>query len=126
MLFRSAMTETAKILQMERGEDKRISKRKRIEPRKYAILKEEEKAKLKEKNKEIKELKQELENELLSKQELKQEFEKFRKENANQGLKKEFFRELGGLAPASRCPWGQPNVPPAHQMLLRALPSSQI
>lgn len=45
--LRQIQTETAQILQMQRGVDKRISKTKRIEPRKYAQLKEQEKENLK-------------------------------------------------------------------------------
>ena len=54
--LRQIQTETAEILQMQRGEDKRISKRKRIEPRKYAQMKEEEKKLLEQKDKKIEEL----------------------------------------------------------------------
>lgn len=96
--LRQIQTETAQILQMQRGVDKRISKAKRIEPRKYAQLKEQEKEAIKATKikvaKQIKELKAQLEAEILSKKELKEQFEAFRKENAGQGLAKEFFREL--------------------------------
>lgn len=96
--MREIQTEVAKILQMERGKDKRLTGAKRIEPRKYAQLKEQEKAAIKETKikaaKQIKELKTELEAEILSKKEIKEQFEAFRKENAGQGLAKEFFREL--------------------------------
>ena len=40
--LRQIQTEVAEILQMERGEDKRVSKRERIEPRKYGAMKEQE------------------------------------------------------------------------------------
>lgn len=96
--MREIQTEVAEILQMERGKDKRLTGTKRIEPRKYAQLKEQEKAAIKETKikvaKQIKELKTELEAEILSKKEIKEQFEAFRKENAGQGLAKEFFREL--------------------------------
>lgn len=96
--MREIQTEVAEILQMERGKDKRLTGTKRIEPRKYAQLKEQEKAAIKETKikvaKQIKELKTELEAEILSKAEIKEQFEAFRKENAGQGLAKEFFREL--------------------------------
>ena len=96
--MREIQTEVAEILQMERGKDKRLTGAKRIEPRKYAQLKEQEKAAIKETKikvaKQIKELKTELEAEILSKKEIKEQFEAFRKENAGQGLAKEFFREL--------------------------------
>ncbi|MBX1512198.1 mobilization protein, partial [Campylobacter jejuni] len=42
-VLRQMQTEVAEILGMKRGEDKRISKRERIEPRKYAKMKEEQK-----------------------------------------------------------------------------------
>lgn len=96
--MREIQTEVAEILQMERGKDKRLTGTKRIEPRKYAQLKEQEKAAIKETKikvaKQIKELKTELEAVKLSKKEIKEQFEAFRKENAGQGLAKEFFREL--------------------------------
>ena len=40
--LRQIQTEVAEILQMERGEDKRVSKKERIEPRKYGAMKEQE------------------------------------------------------------------------------------
>ena len=96
--MREIQTEVAEILQMERGKDKRLTGAKRIEPRKYAQLKEQEKVAIKETKikvaKQIKELKTELEAEILSKKEIKEQFEAFRKENAGQGLSKEFFKEL--------------------------------
>lgn len=97
--MREIQTEVAELLGMQRGKDKRLTGAKRIEPRKYAQLKEQEKAAIKETKikvaKQIKELKTELEAEILSKAEIKEQFEAFRKENAGQGLAKEFFRELG-------------------------------
>jgi hypothetical protein len=96
--MREIQTEVAEILQMERGKDKRLTGTKRIEPRKYAQLKEQEKAAIKETKikvaKQIKELKTELEAVKLSKKEIKEQFEAFRKENAGQGLAKEFFQKL--------------------------------
>lgn len=82
-VLRQMQTEVAQILKMERGQDKRITKRKRIEPRAYASLKEKEK----------KEKKQEL----LTKNEYKQTIENFRKEQTGKGLNKEFFRDLSNL-----------------------------
>lgn len=67
-VLRQIQTEVAEILGMERGEDKRISKRERIEPRKYAKIKEEQK-------KEIKSIKEEL----LSTKEIKARLEQERK-----------------------------------------------
>lgn len=96
--MREIQTEVAEILQMERGKDKRLTGANRIEPRKYAQLKEQEKAAIKETKikvaKQIKELKTELEAVKLSKKEIKEQFEAFRKENAGQGLAKEFFQKL--------------------------------
>lgn len=96
--MREIQTEVAEILQMERGKDKRLTGTKRIEPRKYAQLKEQEKAAIKETKikvaKQIKELKTELEAVKLSKKEIKEQFEAFRKENIGQGLAKEFFQKL--------------------------------
>lgn len=96
--MREMQTEVAEILQMERGKDKRLTGAKRIEPRKYAQLKEQEKAAIKETKikvaKQIKELKTELEAVKLSKKEIKEQFEAFRKENIGQGLAKEFFQKL--------------------------------
>lgn len=96
--MREIQTEVAEILQMDRGKDKRLTGAKRIEPRKYAQLKEQEKVAIKETKikvaKQIKELKTELEAEILSKKEIKEQFEAFRKENIGQGLAKEFFQKL--------------------------------
>lgn len=92
--MREIQTEVAEILQMERGKDKRLTGAKRIEPRKYAQLKEQEKQNFKELKQTIKEKDKELEAVKLSKKEIKEQFEAFRKENAGQGLAKEFFREL--------------------------------
>lgn len=58
-ILRQIQTEVAEILQMERGVDKRISKRERIEPRRYAQMKEAER---KEQAKLKAEYKQELES----------------------------------------------------------------
>lgn len=76
-VLREMQTEVAEILQMERGQDKRLSGRQRIEPRKYAQMKEAEK-------KVIKALTQQLENayeviEILFQESLPQE-KKFTKE----------------------------------------------
>lgn len=46
-VLRQMQTEVAEILQMERGIDKRVSKRERIEPRKYGAMKEKEREALK-------------------------------------------------------------------------------
>ncbi|EAJ0020384.1 mobilization protein [Campylobacter jejuni] len=93
-VLREIQTEIAEILGMERGEDKRISGAKRIEPRAYASLKEKEK---REKKKSIN-LEQEQEKEqFLNKSEYKKIIEAFRKSQINQGLDKDFFKELSEL-----------------------------
>ena len=89
-ILRQIQTEVAEILGMERGQDKRISKRERIEPRKYAQLKEQEK-------KNQKELKAELEQEKLSSKEIKAYIEQFRKNCTGKDLPKEFFRDISNL-----------------------------
>ncbi|WP_270976233.1 hypothetical protein [Campylobacter helveticus] len=76
-VLREIQTEIAEILGMQRGQDKRLSGRQRIEPRKYAQMKEAEK-------KVIKALTQQLENayeviEILFQESLPQE-KKFTKE----------------------------------------------
>lgn len=96
--MREIQTEVAEILQMERGKDKRLTGAKRIEPRKYAQLKEQEKKVVKEATQDLKKQlekkEQNLEAVKLSKKEIKEQFEAFRKENAGQGLAKEFFKKL--------------------------------
>ena len=89
-ILRQIQTEVAEILGMERGQDKRISKRERVEPRKYAQLKEQEK-------KAQKELKAELEQEKLSTKEIKAYIEQFRKNCTGKNLPKEFFRDISNL-----------------------------
>lgn len=89
-ILRQIQTEVAEILGMERGQDKRISKRERVEPRKYAQLKEQEK-------KAQKELKAELEQEKLSSKEIKAYIEQFRKNCTGKDLPKEFFRDISNL-----------------------------
>lgn len=89
-ILRQIQTEVAEILEMERGQDKRISKRERVEPRKYAQIKEQEK-------KNQKELKAELEQEKLSTKEIKAYIEQFRKNCTGKDLPKEFFRDISNL-----------------------------
>lgn len=96
--MREIQTEVAEILQMERGKDKRLTGANRIEPRKYAQLKEQEKKVVKEATQDLKKQlekkEQNLEAVKLSKKEIKEQFEAFRKENIGQGLAKEFFQKL--------------------------------
>lgn len=89
-ILRQIQTEVAEILNMERGQDKRISKRERVEPRKYAQIKEQEK-------KVQRELKAELEQEKLSSKEIKAYIEQFRKDCTGKNLPKEFFRDISNL-----------------------------
>ena len=107
--MREIQDEVAKILCMERGQDKRISNRERVEPRKYAQIKEQERKntqKLKQdiktkdnviqaKNQVIQDKDQELEDEKLSKKRLKEQIEAERKAmiEENQRLK-EAFQDL--------------------------------
>lgn len=89
-VLRQMQSEVAEILGMERGEDKRISGAKRIEPRAYAALKEKEK-------REKKQSKEQEKEQFLNKSEYKKIIENFRKEQINQGLDKDFFKELSEL-----------------------------
>lgn len=89
--LRELQTEVAELLGMQRGEDKRETKRERLEHKQYKQeIQKQEKLKI-----ELENTKAELTAEILSKKELKEQFETFRKENAGQGFAKEFFRELG-------------------------------
>lgn len=81
--LRELQTETAEILGMERGKDKRETGRERLEHKEYKAIAKEKQA-----------LIQELEAVKLSKKEIKEQFEAFRKENIGQGLAKEFFQKL--------------------------------
>ena len=54
-ILRQIQTEVAEILSMERGVDKKISKRERIEPRKYAQIKEQERKNTRKLKQDIKE-----------------------------------------------------------------------
>lgn len=81
-------TEVAEILGMERGKFK--SEAKRLNHKQYRVEAKAREQQTQEQDK----LKAELEAEILSKKEIKEQFEAFRKENAGQGLAKEFFREL--------------------------------
>ncbi|MDP8514516.1 mobilization protein [Campylobacter coli] len=89
-VLRQMQSEVAEILGMERGEDKRISGAKRIEPRAYAALKEKEK-------REKKQSKEQEKEQFLNKSEYKKIIEDFRKSQINQGLDKDFFKELSEL-----------------------------
>ncbi|MGL2729361.1 hypothetical protein ACQJ6T_07965, partial [Helicobacter pylori] len=60
--FREIQTEIAQILGMERGADKRVSGTERIEPRKYAQMKNQERKKLEAKDKELNTLESKLQD----------------------------------------------------------------
>lgn len=81
-------TEVAEILGMERGKFK--SEAKRLNHKQYRVEAKAREQRTQEQDK----LKAELEAVKLSKKEIKEQFEAFRKENAGQGLAKEFFKEL--------------------------------
>ena len=101
-VLRQMQSEVAKILQMERGQDKRLTGAKRIEPRTYAKMKEEERKnslELKksleiEKAKAISKTWENAEQNFLSVKEIKDTLEAFRKQSIGKGFSKEFFREL--------------------------------
>ncbi|MCM1222009.1 MAG: hypothetical protein NC548_46805 [Lachnospiraceae bacterium] len=105
--MRQIQTEVAEILQMQRGQDKRISGTKRIEPRAYAKMKEDEKQsriQLQKENQELsaelllqKAQNAELKRELLSAKEVKSLIENFRKDSIGKGLPKEFYRDLSEI-----------------------------
>ena len=84
--FRIVQDEVAQILQMERGIDKRLSGAKRIEPRVFAAIKEQQKREAKA-----------LKNEFLSQKEVDARIKAEKEANTGQGLKKEFFWELSAL-----------------------------
>lgn len=108
-VLRQIQSEVAEILQMERGVDKRLSGVKRIEPRKYAIMKEKEKAQrakdtalnndLKRENAELKEKNEELKREIhLTKAQIKERIEQERKAwIQEQGHTKEEYAQLRSL-----------------------------
>lgn len=84
--FRIVQDEVAQILQMKRGIDKRLSGAKRIEPRVFAAIKEQQK-------REIKALK----NEFLSQKEVNARIGAEREARKNQGYTNQFFRDLTPL-----------------------------
>lgn len=115
-VLRDMQSEVAKILQMERGVDKRLSGAKRIEPRAYGTMKEREKAQNRERNQKIEKslesahktietqnaeiatLKGENENLKATIKELKAEFELTRKAWIDEQNKtKEDYRALSAL-----------------------------
>jgi hypothetical protein len=102
--LRQIQSEVAEILGMQRGIDKRISKAERIEPRKYAKLKEAEKKAIKTTQREtekeaIEAFKavSESEEKLLNQKEKAKYLEQLRKQYKSKGLSAAFFRELGAI-----------------------------
>lgn len=102
--LRQIQSEVAEILGMQRGIDKRISKAERIEPRKYAKLKEAEKKAIKTTQREtekeaIETFKavSESEEKLLNQKEKAEYLEQLRKQYKGKGLSAAFFRELGAI-----------------------------
>lgn len=88
--LRELQTEVAEILGMQRGEDKRISKTERLEHKQYKQeIQKQEKLKL-----ELENTKEKLKDEILSKKEIKEQFEAFRKQSIGKGYAKEFYRDL--------------------------------
>ena len=78
--MREIQTEVAEILQMERGIDKRISGAKRIEPRAYARLKEQERQEKREIKKELESTKETLKNTTQELESVKTELKNTKKE----------------------------------------------
>ena len=78
--LRELQTEVAEILQMERGIDKRISGAKRIEPRAYARLKEQERQEKREIKKELESTKETLKNTTQELESVKTELKNTKKE----------------------------------------------
>lgn len=102
--LRQIQSEVAEILGMQRGIDKRISKAERIEPRKYAKLKEAEKKAIKTTQREtekeaIEAFKavSESEEKLLNQKEKAEYLEQLRMQYKGKGLSAAFFRELGAI-----------------------------
>ena len=95
--MREIQSEVAEILQMERGQDKRISGAKRIEPRKYAQMKEQERANTRALKAELDNTKQELAQERLTHAQTLKKLEALRKEMAGQGFTKEQFAYINEL-----------------------------
>lgn len=113
-VLRQIQDEVAEILQMERGQDKRLSGAKRIEPRKYAQIKEAEKRERKELTQELHKetaqnadlqaeltaTKKELESaktEILSQKQAENYTKRFKKILANKGFEKPCFDEINAI-----------------------------
>ena len=126
-VLRQIQTETAEILQMQRGQDKRLSGAERIEPRKYAKQKEAEKAarNLSKKATEkavVEVIKATYKNEekLLNDKEKSEYLEQLRKQYKDKGLSAEFFRELGVLKKDKETKYTQKELDEAIQKAVEA------
>lgn len=99
--MREIQTEVAELLGMQRGKDKRLTGAKRIEPRKYAQLKEQEKANTKELKKTIKEKNKELLSQKAINERLEQERKAWLNENKEQNQELKYqqadYKELKAL-----------------------------
>lgn len=126
-VLRQIQTETAEILQMQRGQDKRLSGAERIEPRKYAKQKEAEKAarnlSKKATEKAVVEVIKAIddnEEKLLSDKEKSEYLERLRKQYKDKGLSAEFFRELGALKKDKEAKYTQKELDEAVQKAVEA------
>lgn len=126
-VLRQIQTETAEILQMQRGQDKRLSGAERIEPRKYAKQKEAEKAarslSKKATEKAVVEVIKTIddnEEKLLSSKEKSEYLEQLRKQYKDKGLSAEFFRELGALKKDKETKYTQKELDEAIQKAVEA------
>ena len=126
-VLRQIQTETAEILQMQRGQDKRLSGAERIEPRKYAKQKEAEKAarslSKKATEKAVVEVIKTIddnEEKLLSSKEKSEYLEQLRKQYKDKGLSAEFFRELGALKKDKEAKYTQKDLDEAIQKAVEA------
>ena len=126
-ILRRIQTETAEILQMQRGQDKRLSGAERIEPRKYTKQKEAEKAarnlSKKATEKAVVEVIKAIddnEEKLLSSKEKSEYLEQLRKQYKDKGLSAEFFRELGVLKKDKETKYTQKELDEAIQKAVEA------
>ena len=126
-VLRQIQTETAEILQMQRGQDKRLSGAERIEPRKYAKQKEAEKAARNLSKKAMEKAVVEVikaiddnEEKLLNDKEKSEYLEQLRKQYKDKGLSAEFFRELGALKKDKEAKYTQKDLDEAIQKAVEA------
>ena len=125
--LRELQSEVAEILGMQRGIDKRISKAERIEPRKYAKLKEAEKKAIKTTQREtekeaIEAFKavSESEEKLLNQKEKAEYLEQLRKQYKGKGLSAAFFRELGAIKKDKEAQYTQKELDEAVKRAIEA------